>query len=280
MSNIPNDAVKAFYEAMPFNYHGTPEDAAEAVAGNPIEAYPDLDALLRDPGIATVLEAGCGAGWAANSMAFHYGKTVTAIDVSSAALMRANEVSRILGVTNRTRFIQNDLFGFAAGGRFDLVASIGVLHHTADCRRALRHISQFVAEEGFLFVGLYHLFGRRPFLAMFEEIIAQDGEEAAFTCFAALNPNRPDQLYLRSWFRDQLLHPRETQHTLEEVMTWLEEDGFDLISTSINAYGPVDDKQALIGSERDYEAHSRHRNRVEKSYFPGFFTVLAQRKSR
>ena len=70
-----------------------------------------------------------------------------------------------------------------------------------------------------------------------------------------------------------------TQHTLEEVLGWLDEDGFTLLSTSINRYGDVSDRKALIEREAAYEALSELRNRTEKRYFPGFFTILAKRRA-
>ena len=78
--NAVTQAVQDFYRAMPFNYYSDAGLAVDNVARNPIAAYPDLDALLQDDAVRTVLELGCGAGWASNSIAQHYGKSVTAVD--------------------------------------------------------------------------------------------------------------------------------------------------------------------------------------------------------
>lgn len=269
--------VREFYEQMPFNYYSTAEDAASKVASNPVRAYPDLDALLQDGCIDRVLEIGCGAGWATNSIALNYGKQVTGVDMTGMALDRARDVSRLIGTEHRTSFVQSDLFAFQPQDRFGLVISIGVLHHTFDCRKAFDHVSSFVDKGGYLFVGLYHSAGRRVFLKMFQDILDRDGEEAAFQRFAELNSTITDQTHLRSWFRDQVLHPHETQHSLAEVMDWLEENDLTMVSTSINGYGTVEDRESLIDEETDYAALSESRNLVEKRFFPGFFTILAQR---
>jgi SAM-dependent methyltransferase len=269
--------VRAFYEEMPFNFYGSAAAAAEQVQRNPIRAYPDLDALLSDDSIADVLELGCGAGWATNAMALAYGKRVTAVDMTASALARAAEVSHLNGTSGRTEFVHADLFGFNPGRRFDLVVSIGVLHHTHDCRRAFAHACGLVAEDGFLFVGLYHLYGRDAFLAYFREILARDGEAAAFARFAEISPDRTDATHLQSWFRDQVLHPQETQHSLEEVMGWLDAAGLALVTTSINTYGDPDNRSDLFAQEKNLLALSDRRNRVEGRYYPGFFTVLARR---
>jgi SAM-dependent methyltransferase len=272
--------VREFYEQMPFNFYGSAVAAAEHVRTNPLRAYPDLDALLSDDSIGNVLELGCGAGWATNAMAFAYGKHVTAVDLTAAALSRAAEVSQQNGTTSRTTFVHADLFGFNPGRTFDLVVSIGVLHHTHDCRRAFAHACRLVAEDGFLFVGLYHIYGRQPFLGYFREILERDGEAAALARFAEISPDRTDSLHLQSWFRDQVLHPQETQHSLEEVLGWLDAAGLTLVTTSINTYGSTENRADLFALEKSFGALSVRRNRVEGRYFPGFFTILARREVR
>jgi SAM-dependent methyltransferase len=269
--------VRAFYEDLPFNYEATDAAAVAQVRANPVRAYPDLDALLRGPRVQRVVEVGCGAGWLANSLALHYAKQVVAIDLTERALERARRVAAALDVAERARFLREDLFRFRPGPLPELVISNGVLHHTHDCEAAVRHVAGFLERRGFLFLGLYHAFGRRPFLSWFREILDRDGEEAAFRRYRALNPSCADETFLRSWFRDQVLHPHETQHTLEEVNGWLERLGFALRSTSINRFEPFADLRELFALERGYEDLSRRRNRMEGRYFPGFFTVLAER---
>ncbi len=269
--------VRDFYEQLPFNFYGSAEDAARHVRDNPIRAYPDLDAVLSNDGIAEVLELGCGAGWATNAMALAYGKRVTAVDMTEKALARAAEVSRLNGTADWTGFVRSDLFDFDPGRCFDLVVSIGVLHHTPDCAGAFARACRLVAPNGFLFVGLYHIYGRRAFLSHVRTILAAEGEDAAFARFATLSPDRTDATHLRSWFRDQVLHPQETQHSLEEVLGWLDNAGLTLVATSINGYGDTQDRVGLVALEKTFEALSDRRNRVEGRFFPGFFTVLAHR---
>lgn len=271
------DKVQSFYREMPFNYYSDGEKAAASVSNNPIAAYPDLDALLEEEDIKTVLELGCGAGWASNAMAKHYSKEVTAVDFTTAALDRARDVANRLGTSERIAFIESDLFKFQSTRVFDLVASIGVLHHTYDCRAAFAHAASFVAPEGYLFVGLYHLHGRRPFLEMYRQILAEVGEEAAFQKFCDCAGSLGDKDHQISWFRDQVLHPHETQHTLSEAWNWLDQEGLTLVSTSVDQYRGELDRPSLEGLEKTFEALSWQRNRDEDTYYPGFFTVLAQR---
>ena len=163
-----------------------------------------------------MLEIGCGCGWFANTVAYHYDLPITAVDFTAKALRRAGEIAAAMGVAGRIHFVESNLFNFNTAERFDLVASIGVLHHTDDARRAFEHVAQFVAPDKFVYLGLYHLYGRRVFLDMFAKIVQERGEAAALHRYRELDGVRAgDDVHLESWFRDQVLHPHETQHTLE-----------------------------------------------------------------
>ena len=271
------DAVRTFYEALPFNYHGGVESSAEAVEANPVAAvYPDLHALLGSGRVRRALELGCGAGWLTNTLARHYGVDVTAVDFTAPALARAREVAARLGVTARTNFVQGDLFGFTSAAPFDLVVSMGVLHHTGDARGGVLHAASLVAPGGHLCLGLYHLPGRRVFLDALQGLAAREGEEAAYQKYRALDRvHQGDETLMRSWFRDQVLHPHETQHTLREVSGWLAGTPMELVSTSINRFAPIADLEAVFALEAGYAERSRRALEVERRYFPGFFTLLA-----
>jgi SAM-dependent methyltransferase len=269
--------VRSFYEALPFNYYESLTSAIEQVRRNPVTAYPDLHRLLSSQGIQSVLEFGCGTGWFSNAVALHYSKAVLGVDMTSQALERAREIAGALGAVPAAEFAQSDIFAFDANQAADLVVSIGVLHHTYDARKAFFHIQKFVNTKGWIFMGLYHAYGRGVMLRMFREVLERDGEDTAFHHFKALHPGIREETHLRSWFRDQILHPHETQHTLEEVLVWLEEAGFELASTSINQFGEFRDPRDLIPLEKRYEQISYQRNVKEGRFFPGFFTVLARR---
>jgi SAM-dependent methyltransferase len=273
------DAVRVFYAELPFNFHGSVESSVAAVLADPVRAtYPDLHTLLVSGRVRRALELGCGAGWLANTLARHHGVEVTAVDFAPNALERARAVATQLGTTLRLQFVEADLFGFDDRREYDLVLSLGVLHHTGDTERALRHTASFVAPGGHLYVGLYHAPARRVFLDALQGVAARAGEEAAFELFKALDhAHRHDETLLRSWFRDQVLHPHETQHTLREVVPWLDAAGLTLTSTSINRFGPVDDLAALFDLEETYSERARRALDVERRYFPGFFTALARR---
>ncbi|WP_172328031.1 class I SAM-dependent methyltransferase [Mangrovicoccus sp. HB161399] len=272
----PSDrTVRDFYDLLPYNHFDDPATAIARARANPLSAYPDLDATLAEagPGLSAV-EIGCGTGWASNALALHYGARAEGVDFSATALERARRVAE--ATDSGARFVQSDLFAYRPATPPALTLSIGVLHHTHDCRAAFDHVAGFVPSGGLFFLGLYHAPGRLPFLRHWRGLLEREGEAAALAAFGRAMPQSPDPEHLASVFRDQVLHPQESQHKLQEVWGWMEAAGLRLISTSINRYGPVAEPEELFAEEAAYAALSEERI-AEGRYFPGFFTMLMER---
>ncbi|ESQ17481.1 MAG TPA: class I SAM-dependent methyltransferase [Chromatiaceae bacterium] len=269
-----NPEVLAFYKSLPFNYHQTAATQADAIrAHDSASLYPPLlQALQEQP---STLEVGSGTGWLSNGIAFHHGVPVHGIDFNPIAIERSREVARELGV--QSRFDEADLFGFYPSTAYQLVISLGVLHHTNDCQGGIRHLREAcLSETGRLFIGLYHEYGRRPFLEHFAELQASGAtEEQLFKRYRTLHGGLSDDTHARSWFRDQVLHPHETQHTLAEVLDLLEDLNMRLLSTSINRFEPIGSMTELLQQEKGYREISLQRL-AEDRYFPGFFLFLAE----
>lgn len=92
--------------------------------------------------------------------------------------------------------------------------------------------------------------------------------------YRSLHAGLHDEELLRSWFRDQVLHPHETQHTLAEVDAILHAERMELRSSSLSGFERPADKRLLFAEEPRQRALSQQRNVREQSYFPGFFTAL------
>lgn len=281
--------VREFYNAMPFNFADEADQAAVLIGKmNAIMAYPNLDLLLKSlPSSAKIIDIGSGTGWFVNSVAVHYGLNCSGIDQCQGAVERARATAERLGVAEKARFESGDLFQIAGEGEFTLVNSIGVLHHTPDCQKALESIAPLVRVGGYIHIALYHKYGREPFLAYFEEERREwfhdsgrdknEVEQKALNKYQELNPHIKDTTFLKSWCRDQVFHPHETLHTLEETYHWLRELGFAPQSTSINNFKRVGSWIDLFELEKEKEAISYRSNFIEKKYFPGFFTILAEK---
>lgn len=273
--SFANTAVLEFYKELPFNIQESAEEQAKTIRSrNSVEAYPVLVELLKRD--TRVIEVGCGAGWLANSIAFHYGSRVTAIDFNPVAIERAQAVANTMKLP--VEFRVEDLFQYYPDEPADIAVSIGVLHHTDNCHAAVRHVmNDCVRPGGHVFIGLYHLFGRRPFLQHFEEMQARGtDEDEMFARYCELMPQATDKTHARSWFRDQVLHPHETQHTMAEMLPIIDECGADLVSTSINRFEPIHDIEDVLAEETAYEDLSR-KWLSEGRYFPGFFVFLVRK---
>ena len=271
-----NPQVLEFYKSLPFNYHGSASAQANMIrARDAVEAYPVLLPLLR-PGL-TVLEVGCGAGWFALSLRLHHRCQVLGIDFNPVAVARATEMAQLL--RQDVRFEVADLFAFDLPQPVELVVSLGVLHHTNDCHWALERIcNRFVRPGGHVFIGLYHAHGRRCFLDHFAQMKARRvSEEAMFAEYRRLHAQLQDDVFARSWFRDQVLHPHETQHTLAELWPLLDRWGMELCATSINRFQPMSSREALIEAEQKLEGDAAEALR-RGEYFPGFFVFLARKR--
>jgi len=275
LESYANPEVLAFYEALPFNYSGSAEADRNAVQQrNALDAYPILRTVLRPN--TRVLDVGCGAGWFVNSVAHHIGCACTGVDFNPVALERATAVAALLEVN--PRFELTDLFLYRPEQRFDVVNSLGVLHHTDNCLEGVRLLCrEFVRPGGFVHLGLYHAFGRKPFLEHFAALqLARVPEEKLFERFRELQGVLVDDTHSRSWFRDQVLHPHETQHTLQEVAAVFEAEGVGVVATSINGFAKIEDLAALFDAEHSFEELGRTKLEA-KIYFPGFFTVLGRK---
>jgi SAM-dependent methyltransferase len=97
-----------------------------------------------------VLDVGCGMGRFAD-VATRWGAHVVGIDLSLAAEVAA----RNLAGRNAT-FFQADVFQLPfAPESFDLIYSIGVLHHTPDCERAFKSLPGLLKPGGRIAIWLY-----------------------------------------------------------------------------------------------------------------------------
>ncbi|MBN2290316.1 MAG: class I SAM-dependent methyltransferase, partial [Candidatus Glassbacteria bacterium] len=267
--------VLEFYKELPFNYRGSAKEHAAAVRRTKVaQAYPVLAPLLGKE--TRVLDVGCGVGWLVNAIAYRHKCRGTGIDFNPKVIQRAKEFAAILHLD--TEFIFEDLFRYTPAEPFDLVVSIGVLHHTKNASAGLRHLSRkCVKPGGHLFVGLYHEYGRKPFLEHFKEL-KENGltEEELFREYQRLHSSLSSEYHAYSWFRDQVLHPLETRHTLAGLMPVFREEGMELISTSINRFSPYTDLDGLFELERSLEQEGI-RAIDQGRYYPGFFVVLTRK---
>jgi ubiquinone/menaquinone biosynthesis C-methylase UbiE len=98
-----------------------------------------------------VLDAGCGMGRFAE-VCIEAGADLHAIDLSTAV----EAAARNLGHHSNVSFYQADIMNLPfADGSFDVVYSIGVLHHTPDTKQAFLRLSRLVKPGGRIAIWVY-----------------------------------------------------------------------------------------------------------------------------
>lgn len=124
-----------------------------------------LTAWVREAATAgrvpRVLDAGCGTGHTVVALARHLSETeFVGVDVAELALEAARAHAAEAGAAN-VRFVPGDVAGaLPALGTFDVVLSLGVLHHVPDREAAFARLAALLPAGGRLVLWLYGRHGR------------------------------------------------------------------------------------------------------------------------
>ena len=113
-----------------------------------------------------ILIAGCGTGSHSIDSALRFPKAhILAIDISRTSLAYARRKSRALALTN-IEYGQADILKLAAlGRRFDVIETVGVLHHLADPAKGWQVLLSLLRPHGLMLVGLYSATARQSLTA-------------------------------------------------------------------------------------------------------------------
>jgi SAM-dependent methyltransferase len=200
-----------------------------------------------------ILDAGCGSGVSTEYLV-HLNPLaeVIGIDLSAGTLAVAQERCQRSGVADRVQFKQMSLFDAdRLPGEFDLINSVGVLHHTADPIRGIQTLAQKLAPGGIFHIFVYAELGRWEIQLMQEAIALlqgnqrgdyTDGVKVGRQVFAAL----PEQNALKKrekdrWsmenhrdecFADMYVHPQEIDYNIPTLKNLIESSGLDFVGFS------------------------------------------------
>jgi SAM-dependent methyltransferase len=191
-----------------------------------------------------VLDVGCGMGRFADVVS-RWGGQVVAVDLSLAV----EAAFANLGHRPDVRILQADLFRLPFHpGTFDVVYSIGVLHHTPDCEKACREILRFVRPGGRACIWVYGKMGPwERFARLYRRVTVKMPKRLLHTlCHIAIpwhhvcrlpiigpllwivlpvsrHPN-PDWRVLDTfdWYSPKY----QSLHTFPEVYQWFRSEGF------------------------------------------------------
>ena len=276
---MENDIVLDFYSKLPFNI----KDSFEINTAINVNLYHPLTFELCEE-CMNVVDIGCGPGHLINAMQMKskFSKKIvnyTGIDFNPTAIEYSKKYASKHEL--RTNFIVKDIFDldsdiFKTTNKKVFVMTNGVLHHTKDFLQSLKiclKSSKSNNEKVYFLIGLYHSYGRKPFLDWFQELknrnVSKDFLRKEFHSLRGLTNDKSND---ESWFQDQVNHPRETQHTFKEIYPVFIDHGFKLISSSLDSFKGSPPNR-LMDIEIDF-LEKGIKQLKERRFFPGYFTCL------
>ncbi len=192
---------------------------------------------------ARILIAGSGTGQHVAQVALKYPEAqILTFDLSKSSLAYARRMIARLGITN-VEFRHGDILQAAMlEGGFDIIESIGVLHHMKQPVQGWRVLVGLLRDGGMFRVGLYSSRGRQGIFAA-RKIIAGEGigdsaaEIVAFRQRVFLDPPSGDfkrikervDFYTTSNCRDLLFHVHEDNYTPKRLHEEITELGLDFV---------------------------------------------------
>ena len=216
----------------------TPED----LAGHLRQTFPFADVAQAgsDDGVE-ILVAGCGTGRNAIETAQKFKNARTlAIDLSLASLAHAARKARERNAA--IDFAHADILELGSlDRRFDLIESIGVLHHMADPFAGWRVLLSLLRPGGVMKLGFYSAVARRslPDLNADAGTTAEAVRVARQTLAARDDEQsrealRAPDFYSISSCRDLLFHVQERRLTLAEIDVFLRGNGLRFLGFAID----------------------------------------------
>jgi SAM-dependent methyltransferase len=199
-----------------------------------------------------ILDAGCGTGVSTDSLVhLNPQAQVTAIDLSPGTLKVAQERCQRSGAT-RVEFHNLSLFDVdQLPGQFDLINSVGVLHHTPDPILGIQALAGKLAPGGLMHIFVYGELGRWEIKLMQQAISMlqgdqrgdyQDGVKIGREVFAALPAtNRLVKREQERWaienhqdecFADMYVHPQEIDYNIDTLFELIDASGLEFIGFS------------------------------------------------
>ncbi|WP_443636752.1 tetratricopeptide repeat protein [Candidatus Njordibacter sp. Uisw_058] len=197
-----------------------------------------FDNAANDRPAPNILIAGCGTGRHSIVVASRFKDcNVLAIDLSLSSLAYAKRKTEELGLQN-IDYMQADILSLnKLDKKFDIIESVGVLHHMDDPMAGWRVLTDCIEPGGLMNIGLYSELARQHIVKIREEI-SQSGigsSDNAMKLFRteAINSDKAHyeriltsgDLYSLSTFRDLLFHVQEHRFTICQIKDCLSELG-------------------------------------------------------
>lgn len=242
IENPVSRLVQDQYEENPYPRWVRPAPETPNTIANFLSSHFPQARFERPAGLKDILIAGCGSGQGSIAMARRFGDTnMVAVDLSLASLGYARRKSEELGLP--IAYAQADILELEKTDRqFDLIESIGVLHHMADPFAGWRALLSLLRPGGFMLLGLYSEMARRAVMAAralikergfgvsaqdirsFRQELIRDGDPRAYASVL-----ESEDFFSLSACRDLLFHVQEQRMTLSQIAGFLQSQNLRLL---------------------------------------------------
>ena len=187
-----------------------------------------------------ILIAGCGTGQHSIETASRFSNChVTAVDLSLASLAYAQRKSTELGFTN-IEYLQADILKLhQLSKEFDIIESVGVLHHMDEPMAGWRVLVDLLKPGGLMKIGLYSELARQHIVKARREIASLGIGTSATEIRNFRELSRESEIhdvkqlstisdfFSLSEFRDLVFHVQEHRFTLPQIKSCLNELGLN-----------------------------------------------------
>ena len=192
-----------------------------------------------------IIEVGSGTSQLSMVLAHGTNNEVVAFDPTLASLKLGSVFAEDNNILN-CKFVNGDIYDDPfLDDYFDLVWCSGVLHHTKTPEAGFDIISSWVKPEGYIVVGLYNKYGRlrTGFRQLLFKLLR--GGDLAVKIVSIFDPvlrlNKKGSSKSKAWIQDQYEHPIETWHTLDEVISWFNNNNIEFVSSIPGtSFEPID----------------------------------------
>ena len=185
-----------------------------------------------------ILIAGCGTGQQSIGVSSTFNNCdVLAIDLSLSSLAYAKRKTEELGISN-IEYMQADILDLRAlNQKFDIIESVGVLHHMDNPMSGWKVLKECLKPGGLMRIGLYSELARRDIIKMRNEIkqLDIDSSDESMKSFRKKIVDSEEEhhqlevlsldFYSMSTFRDLLFHTQEHQFTIIQIKDYLTQLG-------------------------------------------------------
>ena len=231
-----------------------------------------------------ILEVGCGTGQSSLYFAIGNNNKVFALEPTLESIKLGFDFAKKNNIEN-ILFIKADIFDHIFRPEvFDFIWTNGVLHHTKNPCLAFEIISKYLKKEGYILIGLYNKYGRlrtviRRFLyKIFGKLIVK-----------ILDPTirrfkKGSDLQMNAWIKDQYEHPKESLHTLDEVLIWFEKNNIEFINSIPSCSPEKSDNQDMFKKTSTGSKFTRMFSQILMLFNNlgsdgGLFIVIGKKKS-